>query len=65
MNIPKFFKTGKAKILLGVIVLLIALRIALPYILLHCANKTLAEVNGYYGQVNDIDVALYLGAYRK
>jgi len=63
MNIPKFFKTKKAKILLGLIVLLVALRVALPYILLHYANKTLAEVNGYYGHVNDIDVALYRGAY--
>lgn len=63
MTIPKFFKSKKAKILLGLIVLLIALRIALPYILLHYANKTLANMNGYYGHVNDIDVALYRGAY--
>lgn len=63
MNIPIFFKTKKAKFLLGIIVLIIALRIALPYILLHYANKALAEVKGYYGHVNDIDVALYRGAY--
>ncbi|MBC7774953.1 MAG: hypothetical protein H7246_05890, partial [Phycisphaerae bacterium] len=52
MNIPKFFQTKKAKILLGLIIFIVALRIALPYILLHYANKTLAEVNGYYGHVN-------------
>ena len=63
MKISKFLETKKAKILLLVIVILIALRIALPYILLHYANKTLAEVNGYYGHVSDIDVALYRGAY--
>lgn len=63
MNVPKFFKTKKAKILLVVLVILIALRIALPYILLHYANKTLANVNGYYGHINDIDVTLYRGAY--
>ncbi|MBK8567092.1 MAG: DUF748 domain-containing protein [Saprospiraceae bacterium] len=63
MAIPAFFKTKKGKIFIGIILLLIALRIALPYILLHYANKTLAEMKGYYGHVNDIDVALYRGAY--
>ena len=63
MHIPQFLKTKKAKFLLGLFVLILALRIALPYILLHYANKTLAEMNGYYGHVNDIDVALYRGAY--
>jgi len=58
-----FFKTKKAKILLGIIILLVALRIALPYILLHFANKSLANMSGYYGHIEDIDVALYRGAY--
>lgn len=63
MHIPKFLKTKKAKILLGLVALLVALRIALPYLLLHYANKTLAEMDGYYGHVKNIDVALYRGAY--
>lgn len=63
MAIFAFFKTKKGKIFIGAILLIIALRIALPYILLHYANKTLANVKGYYGHVNDIDVALYRGAY--
>jgi hypothetical protein len=63
VNIPRFLKTKKAKILLTVIILLIALRIALPYILLHYANKSLAEVDGYYGHVNDLNVSLLRGAY--
>lgn len=63
MKMPAFFRKRKGKILLGVIVFLIALRIALPYILLHYANKTLSEMKGYYGHVNDIDVALLRGAY--
>ena len=45
------------------LLLLIAIRIALPYILLRVVNKQLSEIKGYYGHVNDIDVALYRGAY--
>ncbi len=63
MAIPAFFKTKKGKIFVAIIILLVALRIALPYILLHYANKTLASMDGYYGHVNDIDVALLRGAY--
>lgn len=63
MKIPKFFHTPKAKILLGLIIFIIALRIALPYIMLYYANKSLAKMEGYYGHVNDIDVSLYRGAY--
>ena len=43
--------------------LLLMLRIALPYIVLHYANKTLSEMNGYFGHVDDIDISLYRGAY--
>ncbi len=64
MRMPTFLRTKKAKILLGILVFLIALRIALPYILLRYANKSLAEMDGYYGHVDDIDVALYRGAYQ-
>ena len=58
-----FFRTTKGKILLGLIILIIAVRIALPYIILKYANKTLANVEGYYGHINDIDLALFRGAY--
>jgi len=51
-------------IIVGVLSLIIATRIALPYIVLHYANKSLAEMNGYYGHVEDIDLALIRGAYR-
>ncbi len=54
MRTPAFFKTKKAKILL---------RIALPYIMLHYSDQKLAAMNGYYGHIRDIDVALYRGAY--
>ncbi len=51
------------KILLGVIVLLVLVRIALPYVVLHFANKKLARLDGHYGHIQDIDIALYRGAY--
>lgn len=61
----KSHKKRKLKIALTTtIVLLIAIRLALPYIILHFANKTLAKMNGYYGHVKDIDLALYRGAYK-
>lgn len=63
MTIPAFFKSKKGIALLVFIVVLIVLRIALPFIILHFANKRLSALHGYYGHVNDIDVALYRGAY--
>jgi hypothetical protein len=51
-------------IVLGsLVVLLIAFRIALPYILLHYVNRQLTQIKGYTGHVDDIDVALIRGAY--
>src|SRR5579864_2733265 len=51
-------------IILGsLLVILIALRIALPYILLRLVNKELTTIKGYNGHVDDIDVALIRGAY--
>lgn len=48
----------------GIIVLLVIIRLLLPYIVLKYANKQLAEMKGYYGHVEDIDIALYRGAYQ-
>lgn len=53
----------KWKILLLVVILLIIARILLPYFLEKYVNKTLNDIPGYVGQVEDIDVALYRGAY--
>ena len=61
-------KKGKKKRRMRVIIIivasLIAIRIALPYVVLHYANKTLANMDGYYGHVEDIDLAIYRGAYK-
>ena len=52
------------KITLIVIAALICVRLILPYVILHYANKNLASIPGYYGHIEDIDLALIRGAYR-
>lgn len=53
----------KYKILIFLVLLLIGIRIALPYVALHYANKTLTHMKGYYGHMQDVDISLYKGAY--
>jgi hypothetical protein len=60
---PSRFKK-KHKVLLGIVLILVAIRLALPYVILHFANKTLATMDGYYGKIRDIDLAIYRGAYK-
>jgi hypothetical protein len=52
------------KIALIVLGLLVIARLILPYVVLRYTNKTLASMKGYYGHVDDIDIALIRGAYR-
>ncbi len=51
------------KILIPIIVILIAIRIALPYIAKSYLNKTLANLEEYKGHVYDVDISLIRGAY--
>jgi hypothetical protein len=51
---------GWSLVILGIIILI---RLALPYVVLHFANKRLAKLDGYTGHIRDIDIALYRGAY--
>jgi len=51
-------------IALIVIVLVVGVRIALPYVVLNYANKSLASLDGYFGHVKDIDLAIIRGAYQ-
>ncbi len=53
----------KYKILIGVVAVLVIIRLILPYVVLHFANKRLTKVKGYYGHIEDIDLSLYRGAY--
>lgn len=46
-----------------IIVVLVIFRILLPTLVKNYVNKVLADIPGYYGHVEDIDLALYRGAY--
>lgn len=48
---------------LVILALIIIGRVMLPYILKDRVNRTLNNIPGYMGHVDDIDVALYRGAY--
>ena len=60
---PKSRKHRRWRIALGVLGVLVLARIALPYVLLHFANKRLASMPDYYGHIADLDLALIRGAY--
>ena len=52
-------------IVLGaLLIILIAARIALPYVLLKLVNRELTKIQDYRGHVADLDVALIRGAYK-
>ncbi len=58
-------KKHRALYIIGsILVLLIIARLILPFVVLKYANRQLSEMKGYYGHVNDIDIALYRGAYQ-
>ncbi|GAB2764096.1 DUF748 domain-containing protein [Rhabdobacter roseus] len=49
---------------MGIVVLLVIIRLILPYVVLRYVNKVLADMGEYTGHVEDIDLALYRGAYQ-
>ena len=51
-------------VILIVVAVIVAIRLALPYVILHYANKTLDEMDGYRGHIEDIDLAVIRGAYK-
>ncbi len=42
---------------------LVAVRLALPWMVKTTVNRTLARMDGYHGRVEDVDIALWRGAY--
>jgi hypothetical protein len=59
--------TRRKKVLIVIFACLafvVAVRLAMPYVILHYLNKTLATTDGYYGKIRDIDLALIRGAYK-
>ncbi len=58
-------KKKKITIIIGsILVLLVIIRIILPHVVLKLVNDRLANMDGYYGHVMDIDIALIRGAYQ-
>jgi hypothetical protein len=56
-------KKRRRIVLLSILIPLIGFRIALPYIVKNYVNKALANMKGYTGHVEDIDIHIYRGAY--
>jgi hypothetical protein len=56
-------KRRKLRILLITLGILVIIRLCLPYIVLHFLNEKLSKLDGYYGHVDDVDLAIYRGAY--
>jgi len=54
----------RLRIILIIVGVLLAIRIILPYVLLRLVNDRLAKLPGYYGHVEDLDLALIRGAYQ-
>lgn len=51
-------------IALTIVALMVVARLALPYIILNYANKSLAQLDGYFGHIEDIDLSIIRGAYK-
>ncbi len=60
----KIYRSKRFKIIVIIVLALIILRLFLPAIVLHYANRALANISGYYGHIEDIDISLYRGAYQ-
>jgi hypothetical protein len=51
-------------ILASIVILLVVVRLVLPYFVLKYVNNALAGIKGYYGHVEDVDLAIIRGAYQ-
>lgn len=54
----------KLQIVVIIIALIVAARLALPYFVTRYVNKVLGELEGYRGQIYDVDIHLIRGAYQ-
>jgi hypothetical protein len=53
-----------AKVFLGILLLLIVIRLALPYVIKwYLNNQVLNQMENYRGHIKDVDLALWRGAY--
>lgn len=58
-----FYRKAKYQIIIVIIVILVAFRLYLPTLVKNYVNKVLSDIPGYYGHVEQIDIALIRGAY--
>lgn len=63
LNKRNFMQKKRYWIPLSILLILVVLRIMLPHIVKQYVNKSLASLPEYYGQVEEIDIALYRGSY--
>ncbi|MGB3608569.1 MAG: DUF748 domain-containing protein [Psychroserpens sp.] len=59
----KTYKKKRYTVPIIILIILIGFRLYLPTLVKNEVNKVLADIPGYYGQVNDIDISLIRGAY--
>lgn len=59
----RFLKKKRVFIPVLIILALLITRLFLPRIVKNYVNKVLNEIPGYYGEVKDIDISLFRGAY--
>jgi len=59
----KVFKKKRYLFFLVLALVIIALRMYLPTLVKNYVNRVLADIPGYYGEVNAIDISLLRGAY--
>lgn len=51
------------RVVVAVVAVLLIVRMFLPTVVLHYANKSLSGIDGYFGHIDDIDLHIYRGAY--
>lgn len=54
---------GLSWVLIALVLLIVAARIAAPYVIKRVVNEKLAELDGYNGSIDDVDLNLWRGAY--
>lgn len=57
-------KHRKRKIIISIILLLVVIRLLMPWGITKYVNKSLSELEGYTGKIDDVDLSLYRGAYQ-
>ncbi|MGJ8592011.1 MAG: DUF748 domain-containing protein [Aquaticitalea sp.] len=62
-NKRKVYRKKRYVVPILVVVLLVVFRLYLPTLVKNNLNKILADIPGYYGEVEDVDIALIRGAY--